>query len=412
MLKKTGFLISITALITLVFCFISCNRNNGGTSSFEIETLFTLNYGNFEDEINLFDLSSAGSSIDTHIAMRDGFFYIANGESKKIMEMNSYGDLLKIYYNDEYNPSPSFLDEDDGVTSTRKAIAYPFNKISSICVDYRKNLYVADKLPPERYEVSENGRQQLSEVILWFDSDGNYIDYIGQNGIGGTPFPYIKNIYATINNELVVVCLSSDGFVVYWFSEAGHLLYTIPVENRYVPNPFATESSSSDYWLNVENIVPDYSEKKLYVNVDYYSSYIDEASRIQSGIDYSQTLLYTLDIADASFESPITVPSYRELITKGFSTETYNIPYDFIGMSENGWFFFMVSTEEGFNVEMIQNDTQRVLSRKLPLENQDNLYYTFTLSNNGILSMLLVRNDRASVNWWRTDELIQSVIKN
>ena len=375
-----------------------------------METLFTLNYGNFEDEINVFDLSSVGD-INTQIAMRDGFFYVANGESKKIMEMNSYGDLLYLYYNEDSNPSPSFAGGNDAVTTTRKAVAYPFNQISSIAVDNRKNLYVVDKLPSERFEVSEDGKQQLSEVVLWFDSDGNFVDYIGQNGPGGVPFPYVKKIYATENNELVVVCLTSDGPVVYWFSDKGALLFTVPVQNQYVPNPFAGQNSS-DYWINVENIIPDFTERRLYMKIDYYSSYVDEASRIQSGIDYYQTLLYPFEIATGSFGNPITVPSYHEEIAEGFATENYSIPYDFLGVTENGWYFFMVSTEDGFNIEMIQDDSQRILTRKLSTSHQDDLYYSFNLSNEGILSMLLVKNDKASVNWWRTDELIQAVIKN
>ena len=81
-------------------CLVSCSKKNGVSEVGEND-LFTLEYGNFEDELNLFDIAESGS-VDTHIFMRDGFFFIANGESRKIIELNSYGDLLSLYYNADY----------------------------------------------------------------------------------------------------------------------------------------------------------------------------------------------------------------------------------------------------------------------------------------------------------------------
>ncbi|MBP1567842.1 MAG: hypothetical protein J6U36_04260, partial [Oscillospiraceae bacterium] len=126
----------------------SCSKDQI-VSNITNEQLFTLEYGNFEDELNVFDIAETGT-ISTSIAMQDGFFFIANGEAKKIMEMNSYGDLLNILYNDETNPRPTASMDSQAVNSTRKSAAYPFNEISHIAVDSSKYLYVTDTLPPER----------------------------------------------------------------------------------------------------------------------------------------------------------------------------------------------------------------------------------------------------------------------
>ncbi|MDE6350156.1 MAG: hypothetical protein K2K67_04040, partial [Treponemataceae bacterium] len=75
---------------------VSCRRS-GVVASVSEKKLFALKYGSFEDELDLFSLSRAGD-VRTYMAMRDGFFYVANGEAKKIMELNSYGDLLTLYY--------------------------------------------------------------------------------------------------------------------------------------------------------------------------------------------------------------------------------------------------------------------------------------------------------------------------
>lgn len=393
--------------LSLVF-FFSCTRK-GTIAAIEEDELFSLQYGNFEDELNMFNFASVGN-VNTSIAMRDGFFYIANGQAKKIMELNSYGDLLMLFYNPETNPKPSFVGEEDSVSTTRRAEEYPFSELSRIAVDGRKWLYAVDKLPPERQETDLDNRQVLSQIVLRFDGNGTFVDYLGQQGPGGTPFAYISGIYATEHSELVVVSKTSENLTVYWFSEDGYPMFIVPIAKENVPNPY--RSDTTDTFLSVEDVIPDIHSHQLYLKVDYYKSYVDEASRVQSGIDYVSTMLYTLNVENGQYESSLEIPPHAEQVADGFSRETYQIPYDFIGVSENDWFFFLVSTEEGFSIQMVQKDGQRILKRRIPMNHKENLFYTQNVSNTGILSMLVVREDKAVVGWWRTDELIMSVLKN
>lgn len=384
-----------------------CNRARVA-SRLEEDEVFSLQYGNFEDELNLFDFSAIGT-IETSLFMRDGFFYIANGSAKKVMEMNSYGDLLTVFYNEEVNPLPDFARESEatgGRSFNRKAISYPFNRISSLAADSRAYLYVVDSLSKD----ADGQNAFLSQVVLRFNGNGDFVDYVGQEGINGTPFPYIRNIYVTNNNELVVVCTATDGVWVYWFSSQGYLLYTIPIQKRNVPDPYS--ESKEDSWLEIENVIPDYTEKKLYVKADYFSAYMDDASRVQSGINYDSTMLYTLNVETGLYEKPLSIPPYSERSRQDFSNDYVELPYDFLGVTETGWFFFIISTDFGFAIQMVQGNGQRVLTRQLSVDRQKNLYYTFTVSNAGILSALLVQGDKAVVDWWRTDTLIQAVIKN
>ena len=64
------------------------------------------------------------------------------------------------------------------------------------------------------------------------------------------------------------------------------------------------------------------------------------------------------------------------------------------------------------SVQMVQPNGQRILKRALPVDYKKNLYYSFCLSDDGILSALFAQEDKANVVWWRTDSLIQAVIKN
>ena len=108
----------------------------------------------------------------------------------------------------------------------------------------------------------------------------------------------------------------------------------------------------------------------------------------------------------------ITIPPYSEEVSEGFSKESYDIPYDFLGVTDSGWLYFIVSSQNGFTVQMVQSDGQRILKRNIALNREENLYYSFSLSREGIISVLLVEKEKARVAWWRADSLIQAVIKN
>ena len=387
--------------------FLSCDGSDEFHAVRE-SALFSLDYGNFEDELNLFDLAKPGN-IRTYLAMRDGFFYIANGEAKKILELNSYGDLLSLYYNEEILRNVAFAGK-DSLSSTKKAISYPFNTLGPVAVDSRKYLYAVDTLPVERQEKDVPGRLLLSFVVLRFDSNGKFIDYLGQQGPGGTPFPYVKNIYTTHDNELVVVCTTNDGLVAYWFGADGFLLYTVPVSPNAVPRLLREESGEAPSYVSVENIIPDSKERKLYVKVDYYMTSLDPALKVQSGIDYYTTLLCPLNVSTARYDEPLEIPSYEYSVTDNLTKDIHNLPFDFLGVTENGWFFFIVPDDEGFVVQMVQPDGQRIMKRSLAVEHSKILYYTLSLSGNGIISALFVRNESAQAVWWRTDSLLASFI--
>ncbi len=418
-MKKEFRLAGLFVLAFICFILSSCGKSSLVHSVNE-NRLFSLNYGNFEDELNMFDLAGTGN-VSTFMEMRDGFFYIANGESKKILELNSYGDLLSLFYNDEITKDVEFADKasfDAGSNgslqrnSAKKAVSYPFNTLGPVTVDARKFIYVVDTLPYERQEMDLSNKNILKNVVLRFDNNGKFIDYIGQQGPGGTPFPFIKKIYTTKKDELVVVCTTSDGASVYWFNTSGFLLYNVIVSNSTVPKLSHDEKTEAPEYLSIENVVPDSESYRLYVKVDYYIASLDDALKVQSGVDYEKTLLYPLDVQDGKYEEPLEIPSYEYVITDNMTKEVYNLPYNFMGVAENGWFFFIIPDENGFLVQMVQPDGQRIVKRSLSVDHSKILYYTLSLSGNGIISGLFVKKEAADVVWWRTDSLLSSFLNN
>ena len=217
-MRKT---ILAAGLILSGFIFTACLGNETVQSISENE-LFSLPYGNFEEQLSVSDLNDVGN-VRFGIAMQDGFFYIVNGESKKILELNSYGDLLTLFYNEDSQTARLLENSNRPDKSIHHEISYPFDYPGMVAVDSNKNVYTVCSIPWNRQEKSDDGTTLYSHTVLRFARDGSSVDYIGQQGPGGTPFPYIKNIYTTSKDELVVVASSSEGMLVYWFASDGFL---------------------------------------------------------------------------------------------------------------------------------------------------------------------------------------------
>ncbi|MBQ0168123.1 MAG: hypothetical protein KBT02_13540 [Treponema sp.] len=409
---KTVLFILVSAFFTLFF--FSCEKKSV-SNNLTSETLFSLKYGNFENELKFYDLSG-GSEISSRIVMRNGFFYISDSTAKKVMEVNSYGDLMLIMYNEETNPVPTFIKmsditpEETGVPSanaTQRATIYPFNRISNIAVDTAKYMYITDYLPEDRYEENESGTQVLRQVILRFDENGRFIDYIGQQGPGGSPFPYVKELYTTKNNELVVVTITATGYEVFWFNNDGFLKYMVPVSFDTLPVP--KSDANREIFKSLEAIVPDYSEQKLYLKIDYSVMEYDESSKVQSGISYDKTLLYPLNLTTETYEEPILIPAFDEVLSNEYSKITYKVPYDLLGITESGWVFFIIADETGYSVMIVQPDTQKIVRRHLDIPDDYLVYYSMSLSDDGIISLMLSTDSETKVMWWRTDQLIKSL---
>lgn len=400
--------INLATVILISFGILSC-ANKGTIEALQETNLFSLNYGNFEEQISINDLNKVGN-IRSGIAMRDGFFYIVDGESKKIMELNSYGDLLSVFYNEDSSTAELINKSLKPAGSVHQPIAFPFDYPGQIAVDSKKCIYTACSIEKTRQEIGADD-QVYSQVVLRFERDGSYSDYIGQQGPGGAPFPLIKNIYVTQRDELVVICNSNDGFIAYWYGTDGFLKYTATIDTSNAPKLSGVDVKNESY-MTIGNVVPSPTEYKLFVNIDYYTNYLDEDSMIQTGVNYVQTLLYALDCEKEVFGDPISIPPYEESLVVDYSRLNYKVAYDFLGITENGWKYFIVKTSDGFNIEMIQSESQKILRRHLSVNHNNNLYFNMSLSSSGIITALYLDKDQARVVWYRTDNLIDALVKN
>ena len=151
---------------------------------------------------------------------------------------------------------------------------------------------------------------------------------------------------------------------------------------------------------------------KLYLKVDCYSKSVDSDLQVVSGIEFSKTVLIPFDIAGGKFEDALEIPSYEYVVSESMGQEIEVIPFSFLGVTENGWFFFIVPTDDGYLVQMVQPDGQRIVKRSISIPHEKNLFHTLSLNSSGIISGLFARKENALVAWWRTDSLIDSFISN
>lgn len=376
----------------------------------EREKLFSLSYGRFEDEIDLFNLDSGTSGPDTQVFMRDGLVYIANSGAKKILQFTSYGDLLSVYYNPETNPVPSFAGADPGdgtvTATTRKAVAYPFNHPVYLSVDLQKRLFVADQLPRERFEFDSEQRVILRDVVLRFNPDGQFLDFLGQEGPGGTPFPPITALYTNVRNELVVISKTPDTTIVFWFDRDGSLLYQVPVSVNALPSFYP---DGEKVMPTLDRIVMDQNQVRLYMKIDYYTPIIDQSTGADAGIAYDASAIYPFDIDKGAYGERIDVPFYEGVDKDSQGTFTYKKPYELLGVTSGQWFFFCTPVDEGYLLEALDSKTSRVHQRILYVSPDELAYNALILSDDGILTALLASGLNASVVWWRTDSLFGDI---
>ena len=61
---------------------------------------------------------------------------------------------------------------------------------------------------------------------------------------------------------------------------------------------------------------------------------------------------------------------------------------------------------------MIQSESQKILRRHFNANHSNIVYDTMCLSQDGIITALYLEKEKARVVWYRTDNLIDAILKN
>jgi len=369
------------------------------------EELFSLALGKMDNQIDLFQLKGFGFEQKNRIYMRDGLFFVANGNSAKIMELSSYGDLIFLLYNPEANPPPvSFAASgSENLTSTRMAVSYPLRQIGELAVDSGKRLYVEDTVGEERQVRDKTMGVVLSRVVLRFDRHGKLEDFIGQEGVGGTPFPYIDSIFVTAQDELVVISRSPQTWQVFWYAASGSLRFQLSLDQQRLP----LLEGAGQAIPSLGKLVPDLNRPYLYAVVYFYPG--SEGRSPRPGGGYA-TRVYRINLATGKYEKSFAVPEdgLRKEIVAGQELEVVPPSYELLGVNTREAFFFLRREDNNLYQLLVLDRDGRVAARRYLVMEDSELYFKeVRLSAEGIVYALLGEEYKARFVWWRSDRLLE-----
>jgi hypothetical protein len=404
----------------LVMLGAACSR--GDPVSIAREDLFSLEIGRMEDQLALYSLDGDRGLSRVGLMMRDGLFYISDGNGAKIVRYNSYGDLLFMIYNDESNPAPLSLRANTGENAmvTRWAFNYPLREPGRIVVDSRKHIYVEDRLPDDRHGYDAEGGALLDSVVLHFDQDGRFVEYLGQGGAGGRAFPRITGLYTSVRDELAVVCREPAGWTVHWYSAAGAVISVLNLKNSAVPSP----PDWPETFVSVDSIMAAPDSRELYIKVDYYRDIFDDSTGARIGTEPYGSLVWIMDIENGVYREVLEVPFLEQSGLVNGRRETLRMLYTMMGVVRGGGVFFSFPQDEGYSLLVLRRRDENFSGRdpgsqavtpSVSMEqrygfirvDREELYLNnFNLSGEGILSALLVSDFEAKLVWWRTDKIL------
>ncbi|MDR2053744.1 MAG: hypothetical protein LBP80_10045 [Treponema sp.] len=393
----------LSVFLGLLLLFSSCSGEQ--VPPVARENLFTLEIGRLEDQIDLFNIEGSRSISKTALAMRDGLFYISNGNGQKIVRYTSYGDLLFMIYNEETNPLPLTLktNVEDGGIVTRWAYTYPLREPGAIAVDARKHIYAEDRLPYERHGYNTETRSLLDSLVLHFDEAGRFVEYLGQEGVGGTPFPRINGIYASVRNELAVVCRHSTGWTVYWFDPDGTMRYLVPIRNDAIPTPQDRPGTQPQ----VDTIMAAPDKRQLFMKVDYYRSTYDESTNTRSGAEPDSSVVWIMDVETGAYTDTIEVPFF-EADSGQSRGQAEKLFYSMLAVIRDGRVFLSFPREGGYSLLILGKDPEGdPVQRRgfIQVDNEELQFNAFNVSEDGIVSGLLATEWEVKLVWWRTDRI-------
>jgi hypothetical protein len=366
--------------------------------------------GKMEDQIDLFQFENAMVERANSVTMRDGWFYIANGSAGKIMVFSSYGDLIFLLYNAQTNPAPTTLGPAETnapqEVTTRGFVAYPFADIGHIAVASDRTLYVEDEVPEAKAVKDLDRGVTRSRAILRFDRKGRQLGSLGEEGIGGAPFPYVSALYVTASDQLVVVCRLPGSWEVFWYSRDGAPLYQVEISNGSLPAKAQRGVSQV-----LVNVLPDLQSPLLYLVISSYKDAGDARNVTPASNDAVSTRAFKLDLRTQQYGSTsVEFPTNPPHRTKsGLKTiEIPSPPSDVLGVSTGGFFYLLAYTDTNLYTLQIVDPSGRVRAqRRVVIEDSELAFRDIHLSSTGIIYGLLADKSKAHVSWWRSDLLLK-----
>ncbi len=368
--------------------------------------LFSLEIGLSENKIALFQMPNSPIRHNLYIDMRDGLISISNSSQNKILTFTSYGDLLRAIYQPALNPLPTYLSsqEDQQLRFNRRGIEYEFHHLEDIAVGENNYIYAVNQLPADQLVVDRE-RQLVQDRVVVRIAPNIELHYIGQEGLGGTPFPAIHDIFVVGDNELIVVCKQNMQWQIYWYTPEGALRYRLDIDDAHFPALIRP----SDI-VELVQVVPDPKDQRLYLKIDFFNEFSGSDTTVQYGIEQVASRIYWIDLPRANYAGYIDIPSTSPSNAASTSNENWHISYNFLGVTEGQYMVLWgYPPNQNPHILVIGTNSDVVLRHEIAELPTNQLFSDYTLSPDGVIVALQGYYDRVDVVWWRMDEFLRSI---
>jgi len=317
-------IIKAVCSILVVAALSSCAASAPATE-LKYTELFKIGYGYSDSQITRNSFENRNSDKSAHSAdnisleARNGLYHILSGNNGKIMRFSSYGDLLLVIQDARYiknlmnadteKTEISENEEDKSRLSPRINPEIGFQQLSLLAVDSAGTMYVSDRLPPSVKTFYDEKSQAFSDAIVRrFSKDGTELGFLGQEGVGGSPFPVMQGLRVTDDDKVAVISASSYSYHIFFFNADGSLLSSLKISRSTIPLPDSESSADSALASSLASIetllpLPDTSPKPLVIaKVDYYQQNLDAVKNLQSW-------LFTIDASRGEIMQSIRIPA-------------------------------------------------------------------------------------------------------
>jgi hypothetical protein len=397
-------------LVVAVLGIPACARQ-GTTSLIERHHQFSMAIGKMEDQIDLIQLPGQSFQQSIDLVMKNGLFFVSNGAARKVMEFSSYGDLLTLYYNKNTSPTPVLLGRgsDTGAKANRKAFVYPFSEVGSIGITDSGLLLVQDAVAEDRQLWDPDTGSLLRNVILRFNEDGTLVDYIGQEGVSGTPFGYIDSISVGLEDDLTVITRTLNEWIVFSFDIDGLLRYTFTLSDEILPVVEPGDVASLDV------VVAAPETDRLYVKADYYRDQLAAGEGGESDYRFLKSSLHWFNMKTGAVAGSLDLPPAVRTsgMAQMFNREEQEIIQYLAGVSEGGHAYLVSqATEDSYSLAIVNLSGLVVHRGTIELIDSETLFRKFYVTRDGILTALIGGNTEADIVLWRTDKYLSGENEN
>jgi len=378
--------------------------------------LFSLGYGLSETQVDL----SAGGDEGIDLVMREGIFHLLDGSGKKVMKLSSYGDLLALLYDPSRSTDleimkPATQENGQAARSEiqgRFAAPIHFVAPDKIAVDASQTIYVADRIASASARIYDaQSESYCDRIVRRFGAQGVELPYLGQEGPGGSPFPYIISIDAMANDTLCVVSGSESAILVHHFGKTGNLLSSLRLSRDGLPLPLSLSEAASGkkgvrMHANLDTMLGS-SEGEAFeitLKIDYYREFFDPESLVIAREDFAGSWIFTLDGANGhTVRSLAIVPEDSDASIPELIGENSGMYYLLSGsegtetMNEKGSALSRVSSRV---LQLVDKNGKVQLRYRIDLPEGVNEIAALKVSSAGQIYALLKADENIRLVWW------------